>query len=137
MPNCDLNAAEQQRRKQLASKTRAEIRSHMKIEEEDETSLYAVYRDYILQISFGELHPLMVIYLAKALPHTDTEKQHQITNDLNLHSIFGCHTVNEEAGCYSYRTTHWLDTTLSAKRFFEILDRCVEEANRGFLNLTA
>lgn len=135
MSHCDLNTAEQQRRKQLASKTRSEIRSHIKIEEEDETSLFAEYRDYILQISFGELHPLMLVYLAKALPHTDTAEQRQMTNDLNLHSLFGCHTVNQETGCYTYRTTHWLDTALSAKRFFEILDRCVDEADRGYLNL--
>ena len=45
MYHCDLNAAEQQRRKQRASKTRTEIRSHLKIEEEDETSLFAEYRD--------------------------------------------------------------------------------------------
>lgn len=136
MPHCDLNAAEQQRRKQLASKTRSEIRSHMIIEDEDETSLFSTYRGYFLQLSFSELHPLMVVCLAKPLPRTDTAEQHQMTNDLNLHSILGCHTVNEEAGCYSYRTTHWLDKALSAKRFFEILDRCVDEADRGYLNLT-
>lgn len=137
MPHCDLNPAEQKRRKQLATTTRTTIRSNIKIEDEDETSLFAVYRNYFLQISFSELHPLMVLCLAKALPHTDSAEQHQMTNNLNLHSILGCHTVNEEAGCYSYRTTHWLDTALSAKRFFEILDRCVDEADRGYMSLTA
>ena len=136
MPHCDLNTAEQQRRKQLASKTRAAIRSSMKIEDEDETSLFAVYRDYFLQISFSELHPLMVVCLARALPHTDPAEQNQMTNELNLRSVLGCHTVNEEAGCYAYRTTHWLDSVLTAKRFFEILDRCVDEADRGYLNLS-
>lgn len=135
MPHCDLSAAEQQKRKLLASKTRSEIRSHMKIEEEDETSLFVVYRDYFIQITFGDFHPLMVLRLAKSLLQTDTAEQHQMTNDLNLHSVFGCHAVNEEAGCYSYRTTLWLDTALSARRFFEILDRCVDEADRGYLNL--
>ena len=137
MYHCDLNAAEQQRRKQRASKTRTEIRSHLKIEEEDETSLFAEYRDYYLQISFSEVHPLIMLRLAKVLPNTDSAKQHQMTNDLNLHSIFGCHSINEDAGCYYFRTTHWLDTVLSVKRFFEILDRCVEEAEHGYLILSA
>lgn len=137
MPDCDLNTAEQQRRKQLATKMKLTIRSNMKIVDEDETSLFTEYRDYYLQISFSELHPLILLRLARALPHTDTARQHQMTNALNLHSIFGCHTVNEEAGCYSYRATHWLDTVLPTKRFFEILDRCVDEADRGFLNLMA
>lgn len=137
MPHCDLSAAEQQRRKQITSKTRREIRSHMKIEDEDESSLFTKYCDYFIQISFGELHPLIVLRFAKPLPQTDTAGQHQMTNDLNLHGVFGSHAVNEEAGCYSYRTTLWLDAALSARRFFEILDRCVDEANRGYMQLTA
>ena len=52
MPHCDLSAAEQQRRKQLVSKTRSEIRSHMKIEDEDDSSLFAKYCGYFIQISF-------------------------------------------------------------------------------------
>lgn len=137
MPHCDLSTAEQQRRKQLASKARTVIHSHMKIEDEDESSLFAQYNDYFIQISFGELHPLVVLRLAKPLPQTDAAQLHQMTNDLNLHGVFGSHAVNEEAGCYSYRTTLWLDAALSARRFFEILDRCVDEANRGYLKLTA
>lgn len=137
MPHCDLSAAEQQRRKQLVSKTRSEIRSHMKIEDEDDSSLFAKYCGYFIQISFGELHPLIVLRFARPLSKTDTAEQHQMTNDLNLHGVFGCYAVNEEAGCYSYRTTLWLDAALSARRFFEILDRCVDEADRGYLKLTA
>ncbi len=137
MPHCDLSTAEQQRRKQLASKTRMEIRSHMKIEDEDESSLFTKYCGYFIQISFGELHPLIVLRFARPLSQTDTAEQHQMTNDLNLHGVFGCYAVNEEAGCYSYRTTLWLDAALSARRFFEILDRCVDEADRGYLKITA
>ena len=93
------------------------------------------YRDYYLQISFSELHPLMVFCLAKALTHPSTHKQCEIANDLNLRSVLGSHAVNDEVGCYSYRATHWLDTELDATRFYEILDRCVDEADRGFYKL--
>ena len=89
----------------------------------------------VLQISFSELHPLMVFCLAKALTHPSTHKQCEITNDLNLRSVLGSHAINDEVGCYSYRATHWLDTELDASRFYEILDRCVDEADRGFFKL--
>lgn len=29
----------------------------------------------------------------------------------------------------------WLDTEMEPERFFEILNRCVDEANKGFLKL--
>ncbi len=73
-----------------------------------------------------ELHPLMVVCLAKALTQPGTAKQCRIANDLNLRSVLGSHAINDEVGCYSYRATHWLDTELDAKRFYEILDRCVD-----------
>ena len=55
--------------------------------------------------------------------------------ELNLHSVLGSHAINEDVGCYSYRATHWLDTELTPERFFEILSRCVDEADRGYFNL--
>ena len=39
------------------------------------------------------------------------------------------------ADCYTFRAVIWLDTDLSAKRFLEIFNRCVEEAINGFLDL--
>ena len=95
----------------------------------------AGYRDYYLQISFSELHPLLVFCLAKALEKPSTARQRQMTNELNLHSILGSHAINDEVGCYSYRATQWIDAELDAPRFFEILDRCVDEADRGFYKL--
>ena len=109
--------------------------TELPIDIQDETSIMGRYRDYYLQVSFSELHPLMVICLAKALTHPGTAKQCRIANDLNLRSVLGSHAINDEVGCYSYRATHWLDTELDAKRFYEILDRCVDEADRGFYKL--
>lgn len=132
---CDLNAAEQKRRHEIVAHTRSMILSQLPIEAKDESSLMTGYHDYYLQISFSELHPLMVFCLAKALPHPSSSRQRQMTNDLNLRSILGSHAINDDVGCYSYRATHWLDMELDAPRFFEILDRCVDEANRGYLKL--
>ncbi len=135
MNHCELSPSEQQRRHQIAEHTRKMILSQLPVEDQDETSLMADYRDYYLQISFSDLHPLMVFCLAKALKKPSTPKQRQLANELNLRSILGSHAINDEVGCYSYRATQWLDTELDASRFFEILDRCVDEADRGFYKL--
>lgn len=135
MNHRDLTAAEQKRRRELVLHTREMIFSQLPVEEQNEYSVMTVYRNYYLQISFSMLHPLMVFSLAKALQHPSSVKQRQMTNELNLKSILGSHAINDEVGCYAYRATHWLETELDAPRFFEILDRCVDEANRGYLEL--
>ena len=135
MTQCNLTQTEQMRRKEIADHTRAMVVEQLQIDAEDETSIMCGYRDYYLQISFSELHPLMVFCLAKAITKPNSAKQQKIANELNLRSILGSHAINDEVGCYSYRATHWLDKELNAERFFEILNRCVDEANRGFLKL--
>ena len=74
----------------------------------------------------------MVFCLAKKLNHTGGTRQLNAINNLNLKSILGSHSINKEVGCYSYRATHWLDNELEVSRFFEILDRCVDEADKGY-----
>ncbi|MBQ7004552.1 MAG: hypothetical protein IJN57_11415 [Oscillospiraceae bacterium] len=135
MDHCNLTAAEQKRRKELVEDVRKMIASQLPVEDQNEDSMMTVYRNYYLQISFSALHPLMVFCLAKALQHPSSAKQRQMTNDLNLHSILGSHAINDEVGCYAYRATHWLDSKLDTRRFFEILDRCVDEADRGYRRL--
>ena len=137
MTQCNLTQTEQMRRKEIADHTRTMVVNLLQVDAEDETSIMCGYRDYYLQISFSELHPLMVFCLAKAITKPNTAKQQKIANELNLRSILGSHAINEEVGCYSHRATHWLDTELDAERFFEILNRCVDEANRGFLKLAS
>jgi hypothetical protein len=135
MTHCELSSSEQQRRKTIVEQTKQMIMAQMQIKNQNESSIMTNYRDYYLQISFSELHPLMVFCLAKALTQPSTHKQCKITNELNLKSVLGSHAINDDVGCYSYRATHWLDTELEASRFYEILDRCVDEANRGFVKL--
>lgn len=137
MNHCNLDQAEQRRRKEIVAHTRTMLLRHLRIEDQDETSLTASYRDYYLQISFSELHPLMVLCLARAIPAPGSARKLKLANELNLRSVLGSHAINDEVGCYSYRATHWLDTELDASRFFEILDRCVDEAERGFCRLAS
>ena len=136
MTHCDLSAAEQQHRRETAVRTRKMVLTQLTAVEDDDTSLMTDYHGYYLQISFSELHPLMVFCLAKALAKPSTAKQRHMTNELNLRSILGSHAINDEVGCYSYRATHWLDTEMEPQRFFDILDRYVDEADRGFGKLT-
>lgn len=137
MLDYELSGEEQVRRTDLAQKARSMILAHMKVEAEDETSMTLDYRGYYMQVSFSPLHPLLVVCLAKAIRNLDGNRKQQLANELNLHSVLGSHAINEEVGCYSYRATHWLDMELAPERFFEILNRCVDEADRGYQWLAA
>ena len=96
MLHCDLSQKEQYRRKEIAEHTRQMLLAELPIDSQDETSIMGRYRDYYLQISFSELHPLMVVCLAKALTQPGTAKQCRIANDLNLRSVLGSHAINDE-----------------------------------------
>lgn len=135
MTQFELSVTEQKRRREIADHTRQMILSKMDVVDEDDTSLMTSYCNYYLQISFSELHPLMVICLAKSLEHPSSTAQRKIINNLNLQSILGSHAINDEVGCYAYRATQWLDAEMGEKRFYEILDRCVDEAERGYHKL--
>lgn len=126
-----LSKEEKARRKALSDSTRKMICGVLEIVSQDETSLMTTYRDFFLQISFSELHPLMVFCLAKPI---DTSKEDVVSrsNKVNLTSVLGSHSVNEYYNCYHYRATQWLDTEIGQTRFLEILNRCVDEASRGY-----
>ena len=111
------------------------ILEQMPVDDQDETSLMLGYKGYYLQISFSVLHPLMVICLARSIQSVGSARKKKLVNELNLRSVLGSHAINDAVGCYSYRATQWLDTELQPSRFFEILDRCIDEAERGFLRL--
>lgn len=108
------------------------LREALPIEYEDGMSLSVNLSGWYLQISFSPLHPLMVICLARAIPIPASVAQFLDTNDMNLHSILGCHTINSDTHCYAYRATQWLDTELTRERFIEMLNRCMGEAERGY-----
>lgn len=137
MEYCEIGQEEKDRRKEIVKRTREMILSRFRVEDQDETSLMADYKGYYLQISFSELHPLMVFGFAKALNKPSTARQRKILNELNLKSVLGSHAINPDAGCYSYRAVHWLDEALKPQRFHEILGRCTEEARKGYRSLAA
>lgn len=131
MKQCEISGEEMLRRKNLAQNTRKMITSVLEIVSQDDTSLMTTYRDFFLQISFSELHPLMVFCLARPI-NAAKEDIASVSNKVNLTSVLGSHSVNEYYGCYNYRATHWLDTEIGQTRFLEILNRCVDEASRGY-----
>ncbi len=126
-----LDADEKIRRRELVAAARKMIIEQLSVENEDEVSLMAFYRNYYLQISFSELHPLMVFCLAKVLDPNFMSRFLEL-NKINQGNVLGCHMINDEAGCYCYRASHWLDSKLTVLRFFELLNRHMAEAERGF-----
>jgi len=131
LKQCELSNDEMLRRKKLAENTRKMVCGVLEVVSQDETSLMTTYRDFFLQISFSDLHPLMVFCLAKPI---DASKEDVVSrsNKVNLTSVLGSHSVNEYYSCYHYRATQWLDTEIGQTRFLEILNRCVDEASRGY-----
>lgn len=121
----------------LIRQARRLVSACIMIESADDTSLAAYYRGFFLQLSFSELHPLIVFCLAKKIQDTAFSKQFESVNELNLRSVLGCHTINPEVGCYAYRAVYWLDAELTQDRLFEILERLVGEAQRGYHRLSA
>ena len=136
MTNYELTNEEKNRRRNISAHTRKMVMSQLQIDDQDETSLMTDYRGYYLQISFSELHPLMVFCVARGMNTPSTAKHRKPVTDLNLKRLRGSHAINDEVGCYSYRATHWLDKELDPTRFFEMLSRCIDEADKGYRRLT-
>ena len=70
MNQFELSSEEVLRRKTLAENTRKMVSGVLEIVSQDETSIMTTYRDFFLQISFSDLHPLMVFGLAKPIDNT-------------------------------------------------------------------
>jgi len=126
-----ISIQEQTRRKAIAAHARRLILDNLTVKDADETSLLLHHENFYLHISFSDLHPLMVLHLARGLDKPFTPKRKALLNELNLKSVLGGHAINEEVGCYTYRAAHWLETEITLPRFYEILGRCTEEALRG------
>jgi len=132
-----ISIQEQARRKSISSHARRLILDNLTVQDSDETSLLLHHENFYLQISFSELHPLMVLHLARGLDKAGTPKIKALLNDLNLNSVLGGHAINEQIGFYTYRAAQWLETEITLSRFHEILERCMEEAQRGYSLLAA
>ena len=135
MSKLALGKKEGKHRRDLALQARNMIASSMNIVEEDENSLMTTYNDFFVLFSFSEVHPLIMISLVRRI-NTVPDEAFELCNKMNLKSVLGSHAINDDAACYTYRSTHWLDTELDKNRFFETLNRCVDEASRCFQNIS-
>ena len=130
----ELSQIEIERRRTLTDNTRDMVIREMTIRDAEADCVITSYRDFFLQISFSEVHPLMVFSLAKPIRNSDLSMI-DVCNEMNMNSVLGTHALNDQASCYHYRATHWLECEISKERFFEILDRCVDEAVKGYFRL--
>ena len=130
----ELSKIEIERRRTLTDNTRDMVIREMTIRDAEADCVITSYRDFFLQISFSEVHPLMVFSLAKPIKNSDLSMI-DVCNEMNMNSVLGTHALNDQASCYHYRATHWLECEISKERFFEILDRCVDEAVKGYFRL--
>lgn len=131
----ETHPEEQLRHTSLAVQARKLICDSFLIESDNGESLTTYYRGFYLQMSFSSVHPLIVFCLARRIWDTESPRQLEAVNELNLQSILGSHTINPGAGCYAYRAVHWLDTEFTKERLFELADRFCAEAQRGYQRL--
>lgn len=131
-----MNWNEEQTHAEITAQIRQMIMKHYIVEDADENTLFFRYLGFYLQISFTAKHPLMCFQLVRGLM-TKIEAAALRANSLNLRSVLGTHAVNNDIGCYIYRTVHWLECPLSPVRFSEILQRCTDEANRGYMTIAS
>lgn len=134
MLHAELSRIVIEHRRMLTEKTRNMVIRALGIREADNDCILTTYREFFLQISFSEVHPLMVFCLARSLENYDMTSI-DACNDMNMNSVLGSHVINEEASVYHYRATHWLECELTKERFFEILNRCTDEAVKGYFHL--
>ena len=134
MATMTLTPTEIGHRKEIACQAFELIKRNLPIESADEQCLITTYRNFYLQISISDVHPLIVFCFVRAVPKEDYFPFHKI-NEMNLACLYGCHCLDADAQCYAYRAIHWLDCELSMERLMEILDRCAEEAMRGYEKL--
>lgn len=135
MLSYELDHTEIELRRRLTARVQQMVQRCMVVEEQDDNSILTRYRDFVLQITFSELHPLMMFSLARSMPRSDLSLVDRC-NEINLNGIFGTHALSPDGGCYHYRSSCWLDTELKPERFYEILDRCVDEAVKGYFMLS-
>ena len=134
MLHAELTQTEIDRRRKLTENIRNMIIREMMIRDPESDCVLTSHRDFFLQISFSEIHPLMVFSLAKPIEKPDL-RMIDICNEMNMNSVLGTHALNDQASCYHYRATHWLECEIDRKRFLEILDRCTDEAVKGYYRL--
>lgn len=132
----DIAPKEQARRKHLVAHSRTIFMQALDVKVADTDTLHFSYLDFYVQVAFSIAHPLMAFAMIRKLEEP-SDIDYEAVNRLNLESVLGSHSVDDTAGCYFYRTAHWLETELSAERLLEMLNRCMDEAARGYERLSS
>ena len=127
----DAYLTERKNRRQLAERAYQLVSKALQVEDFDDSTLVTYQDGFHLQCGFSAMHPLLVMCLVRSIALL-TEEQLDMINELNLNTVLGSHSINRATGCYSFRVTQWLDAELTEQRLFEILQRALEEAKKGY-----
>ena len=127
----DAYLTERKNRRQLAERAYQLVSKALQVEDFDDSTLVTYQDGFHLQFGFSAMHPLLVMCLVRSIALL-TEEQLDMINELNLNTVLGSHSINRATGCYSFRVTQWLDAELTEQRLFEILQRALEEAKKGY-----
>ena len=120
------------RHHQLVDNARNIICNQIDMDLEEDGSLTGIYAGFFLAVSFSELHPLMVVTLSRPYAFKANISTYRALNRINLNSILGSHTISNDVGCYSFRTTQWLFSAMTDDEFRLFLSRCQYDAEKGY-----
>lgn len=127
----DAYLTERKNRRMLAERAYQLVSTALQVEDFDDSTLVTYQDGFHIQFGFSAMHPLLVMCLVRPMS-PPAEEQLDMINDLNLNTVLGSHSINRATGCYSFRVTQWLDAELTEQRLFEILQRALEEAKKGY-----
>ena len=127
----DAYLAERRNRRVLAEHASQLVSKALHVEDFDDSTLVTYQDGFHIQFGFSAMHPLIVMCLVRPMT-PPTGEQLDMINDLNLNTVLGSHSINRTTSCYSFRVTQWLDTEITEQRLFEILQRALEEAKKGY-----
>jgi len=131
MSNARLSPAQTERRRFLATRAWELLHLCLVVDARNETSVMALYRGHYLHIGFDMDRGIMTIHLVKTLQYPNNDIKRKLLNHLNTDSVLGSHAIQDEMGCYIYRSVFWLENELTSQRLLEVLDCCIEEADQG------
>lgn len=109
--------------KTIVESSKSMLRQTADILGENETTMIVRFRDYLVEVFFSEMHPLIVIKLVKIIDFQTDIDDYLIINKLNNESIYGMHSFDIEKKRYCFKATQWLENTLSSKMFYEMLNQ--------------
>lgn len=106
----------------IIESNKAMLRRSVDVVGENESKMILCFREYLVEVFFSNIQPLMVVRLVKFIDIPSCYDVYKLANDLNKDCIYGFHCFDIEKNRYYFQSTHWLQGVLSSKTFYEMIE---------------